>query len=254
MLVGASPTWADETLTICDGSTTNPYIPVYGYYADTNGSMSEFIIPKAKIEDLAGGTITGMKFFLSNTPAAWTATWEIFMREVDDTNYSSAVLLGKGENSTTVYTGTLDASSGTMTVTFSNNFVYSGDKNLLIGVYMTTKGDNYPSGTFIGEENENASVYQYGSYGSKSRSSFIPKIEFTYNAAAGTVKKPKNLIASNVTYSSATISWAAGDDETDWEVTYNTTGETPAEEGSFTAVSTNPTTNISGLAPETTYS
>ena len=79
LLAGVSPTWADETLTICDGSATNSYIPVYGYYADTNGSMSEFIIPKAKIEDLAGGTITSMKFFLSNNPAAWTATWEIFM-------------------------------------------------------------------------------------------------------------------------------------------------------------------------------
>ena len=254
LAVGASPARAQETLTICDGSATNSYVPIYGYYADTNGGKSEFIIPKDIIEDLADGTITSMKFFLSSSPSnAWTATWEVFLREVDDANYTSAAFLDKADNSTTVYTGTLDATSGTMSVSFTNNFVYSGDKNLLIGIYMTANGSNYPSANFLGEEHSYACTYKYGSYGSVNRGNFLPKIEFTYNAPAGTISKPKELSANNVTYEAATLSWVAGSDETEWEVAYNTTGETPAVEGSYTLVTTNPSTTLSGLAPETTY-
>lgn len=254
MLVGGvSPAWADE-LTICDGSATNTYVPLYGYYADTEGSKSEFIIPKDIVEDLAGGTISNMKFFLSSSPsAAWTATWEIFMREVDDASYTSAAFLDKGDNSTTVYTGTLDATSGSMTVSFTNNFSYSGNKNLLVGIYMTAKGTNYPSATFAGGSYTNACIYKYGSYGSATRGNFIPKIEFTYNPVAGTISKPKALVASDITYEGTTLSWTAGSDETEWEIAYNTTGDTPAVDGNYTSVSTNPTTTISGLEAETTY-
>ena len=36
---------AQETLTVCNGTETNEYLPVYGYYMDTQGTTSEFIIP-----------------------------------------------------------------------------------------------------------------------------------------------------------------------------------------------------------------
>ena len=39
LLIGASPTWADE-LTVYDGTTTNEYVPLYGYYADTKGMQT----------------------------------------------------------------------------------------------------------------------------------------------------------------------------------------------------------------------
>ena len=47
---------ADE-LTVCDGTTTNNYIPVYGMYVDTNGCQSEFVIPADDLTAMAGNEI-----------------------------------------------------------------------------------------------------------------------------------------------------------------------------------------------------
>lgn len=249
---GVSPAWANE-LTICDGSSTNQYVPIYGFYADTPGSKSEFIVPKNLLEDMEGGTVTSMNFYLSIKPsAAWKATWEVFMREVDDENYSSTTFLDKGENSTVVYTGVLDATTGVMTVSFSNNFVYSGEKNLLVGVYMTTKGSNCPSATFIGEEHPSSCAYQYGTYGSVNKANFIPKIEFSYNAAAGVISKPKNLKVTNVTNTTATINWMAGGTETSWEISYSTNSTEPDANGNYTTVNSS-SYELTDLTKETQY-
>jgi hypothetical protein len=46
---GVSPAWGDE-LTICDGAGSSTYYPVHGNYADTNNSLSEFIVPATILE------------------------------------------------------------------------------------------------------------------------------------------------------------------------------------------------------------
>ena len=63
---------------------------------------------------------------------------------------------------------------------------------------------------------------------------------------------PTGLTASGITTTSATIGWTANGDETKWEITWNTTGTTPEEEGSYTEVSTT-SYEITGLTAETTY-
>ncbi len=67
---------AQSTLTVCDGEITNEYIPVYGYYADTEGTKSEFIIPSSELTAMNGMSITAMSFYISS-PAydAWGATF-----------------------------------------------------------------------------------------------------------------------------------------------------------------------------------
>lgn len=45
--------WGQSTLTVCDGDETNDYVPVYNYYADTDGTTSEFIIPYNDTEGMS---------------------------------------------------------------------------------------------------------------------------------------------------------------------------------------------------------
>ena len=53
-LMGFTQLRAQETLTVYDGTTTNQYVPLYGYYADTQGTISEFIIPAETLADIEG--------------------------------------------------------------------------------------------------------------------------------------------------------------------------------------------------------
>jgi len=49
---------ADE-LTVYDGTKTNDYVPVYGYYAD-DFQKCEFIMPAADLTEMNGATVTSM--------------------------------------------------------------------------------------------------------------------------------------------------------------------------------------------------
>lgn len=248
---GVSPAWADE-LTVYDGTTTNSYVPVYGLYIDTEGTKAEYIIPATELADLVGGTISGLTYYLSSTPSWGALEYKVFLKEVTEENYSSATLLGDTD-ATVVYEGTITPASNKLDINFTTNYTYNGG-NLLVGFYLTKTG-SYASGNFYGKSVTNAAVNSYSGWNgtSTSQQSFIPKTTFTYTPAAGTVKKPTGLTASNVTYQGAMLSWTPGEDETEWEVAYNKTGETPNAEGSYTSVSTNPSIAIAGLDVETTY-
>ena len=65
-----------------------------------------------------GGTISQMTFYLSSpAAAAWTGTFQVFLKEVEETTLSA--WSGTG-NATTVFTGNLDGTGSTMTVQFSD--------------------------------------------------------------------------------------------------------------------------------------
>ena len=55
------------TLTVYgDNTTTNEYVPIYGYWSDSQ-SKCEFIIPSSKLSQMAGSNISAMKFYLSSS-------------------------------------------------------------------------------------------------------------------------------------------------------------------------------------------
>jgi hypothetical protein len=64
---------------------------------------------------------------------------------------------------------------------------------------------------------------------------------------------PKNLTITNITSTSAVISWTPGSDETAWEVEYGFEGFVQGT-GTMKAVSPNPVDTLTGLLPDTTYS
>ena len=110
LLVALFMPWAaqaQEELTVCDGTTTNNYIPFYGSYVDTQGCTCEFIIPAETegMSDMEGGTISKLTFYISGTPQTWgSPTIQVYMGEVEGTTLSG---INGPANFTTVYTGTV---------------------------------------------------------------------------------------------------------------------------------------------------
>ena len=180
---------ADE-ITVYDGTGTNSYVPVAGYYADTNNQKVEIIYPASALSGIAGVTISQIQFYVSSSASAvWGATYEVFVKEVNQeafvitsSYYSSNAIAIGNDGATTVYTGTLDATGSTMTIPFDEGYEYNGG-NLLVGIYMKKAGNNYPNASFYGAESTNGSWCYYSSSSGNKPQSFIPKTTFTYQAA-----------------------------------------------------------------------
>ncbi len=241
---------AQNELTIYeDGTATSSNVPVHGLWADSY-LKCEIVVPAEELEEMNGGTISQMDFYLTSpAAAAWTGTFQVFLKEVDNATISS--YYGSGD-ATIVYEGTLDGTQSTMTVAFSNNYVYGGG-NLLIGVYQIVKG-NYKSATFAGASVTGASGQGYNSNSldgaSFSQKNFIPKTTFTYIPGGGSVcERPETLEASDLTSTSALLSWTGG------EGAYNVEYKKASDE-EWASLLTNSTLTqfeLSGLAPGTNY-
>lgn len=180
-LIATTGAWADE-LTVFEGDATNSYVPVYGFYADAY-LKSEVVMPASELSAMNGGEISAMSFYLS-TPAsaAWTSTFQVFLKEVSETTLSAFSGL---EGATVVYEGLLNATGTTMDIEFDTPYTYNGG-NLLIGIYNVEQG-NYSSANFAGTTVSGASVqgYSYTSLDavSPTQRNFIPKTTFTYGAS-----------------------------------------------------------------------
>ena len=213
--------FAQETVTVYDGTNTNTYVPVYGTWADAYNKC-EFVMNANDLDELpAGSTITGLKWYLSNVPsAAWGGNFQIFIKEIDATTISAFT---GTDGATIVWEGALDGTSGEINLEFNNYYTYEGG-NLLIGVYQTEKG-TYKTSAFYGVSTDGASVSGYSSSALESCSAtqrnFVPKTTFTYTPGGGVVySKPKNLQISDITTNGAVATWEAGGEETAWNLEY----------------------------------
>ena len=232
-----------ETLTVHNGTTTNGYVPVYGYYADAY-LKAEFVMPAAELSAMNGANITAMKFYATQSGVGWgNAYFQVFLTEVNNTTLSS--YNGPG---TVVFEGYLTVVSNQMTVNFTTPYQYNGG-NLLIGVYNTVKG-TYVTSTWYGETVSGASIQGYSYDGlngiSAGQQNFLPKTTFTYEIG----NRPKNLTASNVTAHGATLSWTApNEDVIGYAYQYQPAG------GEWTTLenTTETSVTLTGLLSDTEY-
>ena len=168
------------SLTVNDGTATNSYVPVYGFYCDAY-LKCEYIIPAADLAQMNGKTINNMKFYLSSpASASWgSANFKVFMKEVSGTTLSAYTGYS---DATVVYEGALDGTQPEMTVNFSTPYTYHGG-NLLVGFYNTVTG-TYKSCTFTGVDATGACVqgYSYTSLDAVSVNTrnFLPKTTFSW--------------------------------------------------------------------------
>ena len=184
--------------------TSNSYVPIYGYYCD-NYSRSQFIIPASNLQNMANTTVTGVTFYSNNQSVSWgDAKFDVCLKEVSGTTLSA---LEDWDAMQCVYSGSLSINNGKMTIAFNTPYQYNGG-NLLVGINQTTKG-SYNSCNWIGTTVSGASMGGYGT--SISQRNFLPVTSFDY-VAPGTPVMPTNVTASNITATTATITWSGAND------------------------------------------
>ena len=249
------------TLTVADGTATNSTVPVYGLWAD-DYTRSQMIYPANMIaaavttSDMTNGSITGLDFYPSSpASAAWTGTFVVKMMEV------SATTLSAWEDvttATTVYTGALDGTGSTMTITFDSPYTYNGG-NLLIEITETTPA-NYSSCSFYGIDATGASSGGYSSSGvtgvAFSQKNFLPKVTFTYTGGTPvTCPAVSSHRVSAIDSNNATISWVDNlNTGATYTVTYWPTDATTSED-TLMAISNAGDTSLTltGLSSNTLY-
>ncbi|MBQ1730645.1 MAG: fibronectin type III domain-containing protein, partial [Bacteroidales bacterium] len=234
------------SITLNDGSTTNGFVPIYGFYVDQY-TKSQFIIPSTDLSAIQYGTITKLTFYSSNDNINWgSALFEVYMTELGETTLSSIAdwsSLDKVMNA-----ASLEISGGQMSVTLDAPYQYMGG-NLMIGFLQTNTG-SYVSCSWYGVSATGASMGGYGNLvdnnSSVSQQNFLPKTTIEYTpGVAPTCPKPRDLTFVSATATTATISWTAGASETQWQ--YSIDGGV-----NWTLVSTTSAT-LSNLTSNTQY-
>ena len=214
--------FAQNTLTVADGTETNQYVPVYGWYADEY-LRCQTIYPSSMLTgttDITGEGILGVTYYLSS-PAddSWgSANFVVKVKEVTDAALTAFVDM---TNATTVYTGPLDGTMSTMEIEFTTPYNYQGG-NLLIEISSTTEGD-YSRAYFYGTTATGASWQGYSSTSASavtgSAQNFIPKTTFTYGTPPSCFNVTNLAVdASQTTTNSLTLTWT---DALNTGATYN---------------------------------
>ena len=188
----------DPEFTICNGTVKNEYVPVYGFYFDTQKCESQMIYPAATIKGTglaAGDQITAITFYVHSDQSngvvpnqIGTASVEVRIGETTATTIGSYnTMTSNRSGKQTVFSGNLPTGDYKMTITFSQPYTYNGG-NLLIDTYVNTKA-SYAHCYWTGvSATSGSSCYGYPASGWPSSNTFqaqafLPKMSIEYTTA-----------------------------------------------------------------------
>ncbi len=192
-----------STLTTCNGTASNQYVPFYGYYADAD-QHDQMLYPADSLTAMQGSAITQMVFYIdpsgdngSNTGADYMGTWTVSLGTSTETVLNS---LNTTATLTELYDGYFDCSTGTLTILFESPFMYNGG-NLLVDIQH--EAASYNRWYFLG-----ATTTSSMSYNSQQSSSynFLPKVTFTYGDVP-TCFRVQSISATDILADGLTINW-----------------------------------------------
>ena len=137
-------------LALYDSNESSSETPFRGSRVHDYYQKYEYVIPATGLASINGNIITGMEFYLSSktTSSMGNARFRIFMKEVEQENYSNAAFIGT-DNATIVYEGPLDGTQDVMNIPFTTPYIYQGG-NLLVGIYEYEKGTSVSGMSFYG--------------------------------------------------------------------------------------------------------
>lgn len=221
-------------LTVNEGTVTNNFVPVPGWYVDLpfNG---EFVIPAADLQAMANTEIRQMTFYTTSPiEVDWgELNYNLYLQEVDFDEINS--FHSGGQLS---FSGIAIVSNYQMTLNLDQPYYYRGG-NLLVRFDSEHNGAvNKVVAYWAGVETENtenhwssAILYRETSWFNIHRGgiSFLPKTTFSYvipDVVPQYCDKPNDLEVSDITTTSATVSWTANGDGQQWEMQYKNAYET----------------------------
>ncbi|MBR1476314.1 MAG: choice-of-anchor D domain-containing protein [Muribaculaceae bacterium] len=171
-------------LTVADGTVGNGYYPIYGYYYDTPGTLSQMIYPADMFAELAGSRILGLKFFAKYEQTIEGGELQVSLGETEQTVYTEndTEVEGKIVNGLTpVMTAPLVAGGTELVLNFDTPYTYNGG-NLVVETLAQT-GGNFPRQDFVGMETEGLTSYnEYSYWGDiyNRADKFLPKMTVIY--------------------------------------------------------------------------
>jgi uncharacterized protein (TIGR02145 family) len=162
--------------TVANGTTTNEYLPFYGFYMD-DPQNSYVLYPDTMLTALVGKTITKLVFYNNSTTAFSFAS--ISTINLGSTTLTELPSTGTpAYTPTTVFVGAITRNAdGTVIITLNTPYLYSGG-NLILN-FVNPDGSSTYSHTYnYGVERTNCGLYNYNT--TTTRVSFIPKTKFMY--------------------------------------------------------------------------
>ena len=237
------------------GSTTTYYLPVGNYY---NYSYTQQLILASEMSGAT--TITGIEFQYGYSSASTVKTnCTIYMANVSVADLSSG-FVPYNASFTPVYMGNLNCTSGWNTFNFTTPFLYDGTSNLLIMIHDNSgdyDGSSYifnahntpsPMGRYVQND---SNPYSVSSPDAGTAVSYRPnmKLHATGCLQYGTCAAPL-VVVDSTNENEIAVSWAAGSDETSWDVEYR-----QGTAGTWTLASTETGTSytFTGLSANSTY-
>ena len=253
---------AQTEVTIGNGTESSYKLPTNMYY---NYSLTQQIF---KAEEIGtAGAITSISFFYDYTYYFNLPGIKVYMMNIDKSSFESDDDIVDMTGTTLVYEGNVSATGrGWITITLDDEFDYNGTENLLVCVYDPVY--DYPGSSYTyryTETTDYMSISYYSDYicpdiddltsysGNTDIYNFRSNIRLTIIPNASiSCQRVNSLAASNITTSTADVSWLPGGSETSWVLKYGVQGFDVETEGSTVELtSTNYT--INGLADNTPY-
>ncbi len=188
-----------QLITIGTATTTENYVPCYGYY-DYGWSAMLYLQSEIGLD----GDITSIAFYVDNAPSSYTMVDQrIYMRHVAANQFPNGDQPNAG-SMTLVYQGDITWNgSGWHTITLDTPFPYNNIDNL--GIYYENRDGSYASGypVFRYTSQTNRAIYRYldGSFPASAGtlSSYLPNIQLNI-----TPSTPMSYASSTVTQNNTT--------------------------------------------------
>ena len=265
---GTAPTITKTFMTPClyggnmqigNGTTTTYQLPLNNYY---NYSYTQQIFLASELSGPA--TINDIAFEYSySSPSTAKSNVSIYLGHTNKSSFSSTSDTVNPANLQLVYTGPMNCQQGWNTFNFTSAFQYNGTDNLVVAIDDNSGDYDNSSYTFYAHNaGATRSMYFYSdtynmdptdpasSGASSSTTSSRTNIKISTPCDYTVTCIAPNVYVSDATENSLTVNWAPGNNESSWEVEYNSaTDSTWVSQGTIT----NAPYTINGLQPNTLY-
>ncbi|MBO4813890.1 MAG: hypothetical protein J5523_02915 [Muribaculaceae bacterium] len=179
----ALPVWA-ETKTVCEGSASSEFVPVYGYWIDTKDVESQVIYPSSKLNLTGGNTYQIDAVTFHSTAKVSTAlegaTVIVRMGETYSTKIlTRSEMVNNRNKMDVVYQGHLkidQTDSTKMTIEFQTPYPYQGN-NLMIDIYTAVPSEDCDHCYWKGVVAEDTTAWNNKNGGEL----FLPQMTITYS-------------------------------------------------------------------------